>query len=275
MTTVYSNILVHLDGGERCAGRIQTGCRIASMTGARLTGLFAETDPNVPGPIRTWPTPFFTERRDAAEAAFTAALAADGLEGEFFAVASGRPYAIHAEIARATRASDLAILSQRDPDHDAHLPEFFVGHAIADSGGAVLVMPYVGHYEIGKGRAIIAWDGEPASARAVRAAIPLIAAESGVVVLMIPHTGREPDPDPPEFADPVHWMKGLGLTVEREHVVASSATVADMILSRVADDIGGLLVVGINNPGGMKSALRKTKARHLLDQITVPTLFAS
>ena len=275
MTPAYSNILVHLDGAERCAERIRAGCRLAQLTGARLTGLFAETDPNVPGPIATWPTAFFAGRRDAAEAAFAAALAEHDLKGRFFAVGSGRPYAIHAEIARAARACDLAILTQRDAEHDPHLPDYFVGHAIADSGGAILVLPYVGEYDIGRGRAIIAWDGEAATARAVRAALPLIAASTGIVVLAIPHNGSEPDPDPPSFADPVHWLQGLGLGIEREHVTASSATVPDMILSRVADDIGGLLVTGINNPGSLKSALRRTKARQLLDQITVPTLFAS
>lgn len=275
MTSIYGNVLVHLDGAEHCAERIAIGIEIAKATKARLTGFFAESDPEVPGPIATWPTPRFVARRDAAEKAFTEAVAAAGIEGVFHALGSGRPSVIMHEMARAARAADLTIVSQRDPDRDAHLPDFFVGHAVADSGAAVLVLPYAGKFQLGQGRAVIAWDGEKATSRAMRAAMPLIGAAAEVVVFMIPLTGAEPEADPPAYADPVAWLDGLHHKVEREHLSAKAAHISDVIISRVADDVGGLLVVGINNPDAMRNPLRKTKARRLLDQITIPTVFAT
>ena len=136
MTSIYGNILVHLDGSARCADRLKIATALAKSTKARLTGLFAETDPNVPGYIPTWPTPYFTERCEAAKACFETETTAAGVEGEFHFIPFGGLARINAEFANAVRACDLAIVSQRDPDHDRHLPDFFVGHAVADSGGA-------------------------------------------------------------------------------------------------------------------------------------------
>lgn len=272
--SAIKRILVHLDSTDRCGLRLAMACQIAKRHGARLVGLFAETDPNVPGPIAGWPTAAHAAAAQATREAFAAALVENAVEGDWYGVHSGQPHQLTQEVLAAARASDLTLLGQHDDEHHRTVPAAMVEEIVVGAGTPVLIVPYAGTFDLEGHGAIVAWNGSRESAHALAGAHALLEIAGKALVLeLIPDDRRPPREEAP-WADPTALLTAWGVKAEHERHHTTGIGIMDLLLSRLTDEGAGLLVMGAHGHYGFPSLGRGRGTRYILDHMTVPVLMA-
>lgn len=118
------------------------------------------------------------------------------------------------------------------------------------SGVACILVPAAAFSPGRVAHAVVAWDGSPASNRALHGALPLLAAADSVSLLQPP---PGPQPRRPLF-DPLAHLRARGVAVAHVEVVPESGESAgEHLLASAADEHADLLVLGANGcrrPGG-------------------------
>ena len=187
------------NAGERRAAKV--AAELARVSEAHLTGIALAVDPLVPvytvaAPI---PTDFIVaaheqgvEEAKAALAAFDAIGSAAGVttESRLAESISGD----FSSVIRNAILTDLVVVGQDDPDHAAALRAALIEALLFQAGLPTLLVPYSGAREFHADKAVIAWNGSAQAARAVRAAMPLLAMSKSVLVAIVdegaPPAGR-------------------------------------------------------------------------------------
>lgn len=267
-------ILIHLDSTDRCALRLDLACRIAQRHGARLVGLFAETDPSVPGPIGTWPTDAHAAASAASRAAFTAAVEGHGVAGEWHGVETGQPEHLTEEVLAAARTADLTLLGQHEEVRHRTVPAAMVEDIVVGAGTPVLILPYAGTFTLEGHGAIVAWNGSRESAHALAGARPLLEMAGKALVLELIPDGRRPPREEAPWSDPTALLDAWGVKAEHERHHTTGIGIMDLLLSRLTDEGAGLLVMGAHGHYGFPSLGRGRGTRYILDHMTVPVLMA-
>ena len=209
------------------------------------------------------------EARSAqVRSAFDRMVQTTGLSAEW-RVARGFPgpdTALHA------RYVDLAIVGQRRPQDDA-LDDPDPADVVMNSGGPVLVVPYVGRFETIERHALVAWNASNQAARAVRDALPLLKQCKAVTVLAVnPRQGGAAHGAEPGADIALHLARH-GVTVELSSSVAA-VDPADEILSRASDYGSDLIVMGAYGRPRLRELVLGGVTRSILGQMTVPVLMA-
>lgn len=171
------------------------------------------------------------------------------------------------------RAADLIVASQSDPEWELSGMFDFPERLVMESGRPVLLVPYAGAYgEIGK-RITIAWSGKRESARAVFDALPLLKTAETVTLLCVTSAGDGEQGELPgtEIAAALA-RHGVRLTVKKS--VVEDISVADDILSRLADSGTDLLVMGAYGYSRLREMVFGGVTHHILRHMTVPTLMS-
>ena len=265
-----ANILVHLDSRPRTAERLALGLRIAERVGARLTGLFAErAEAHVVGTVATWPSAPYVAAREKAEAVFAAATAMLKDRAAFMDLNRGSDHEIIARVTAIARTFDLVILGQTQDDFPA--PGRLPDAVIADSGRPVLVVPYAGAYPDVGARPLIAWHSSRGAARATFDVLPLLA---GGCEALIVEVGRKGD-EPYEFADLlIANLARHKVNARYQHAVVEEITVADTLLSAIADHSADLMAIGAFDSGQHAWFGHGAGTRAILAHMTAPVLFS-
>ena len=275
----YKNLLVHIDDGKACAGRLEVAIGLARAYDAHLTGLYIAADPVLPGGVSAeMPARFFdtlraqvAERSAAAEAGFVAAVERAGLTADCRTARCSGSRAAEA-IALNARYADLVILGQPEPeangDVNAQVPE----DVVLSAGRPALVVPYIGAGKRLGVRVMVAWDGGREAARAVGDALPLLARAESVAVLVInPSQGGHGEQPGADIA--LHLARH-GITVEAQHLEAKDLSVGDALLSRLADQDIDLLVMGAYGHSRLRELVLGGVTRKIFQQMTVPVLMS-
>lgn len=264
------DIAVHVDDSPRCEVRLDIAVALARKHGAKLRGIFAQSDPNVPGVIKDWPTEYFKEARARVEALFNDKAAKAGVSASFTAVPSGEHAYIVKQVSTSASYADLIILGQHDPEKShGLLPVDLVEQVILHAGRPALVIPYAGQFpEIGQ-RPMIAWNAGREAARALNDALPLIdGAKQTRLVVVDGRRGGYGE------AEVVEHLQCHGLSTDVERLVAEDIGVMDLLLSRVADTASDLLVMGAHGGYGFPNLNRGGGTRYILHHMTVPVLMS-
>ena len=215
------DILVHLDDGKACDGRVEAAIRLARSHDARLTGLYMIGAPSLPTFVDAQlPEEFIREEQqrlkdstEKAKARFVEAVDKAGLiadcriDGE-----SREPVAL--AFARHARYVDLAVVGQPDPDEDELPGSPLVENAFLSSGRPALVVPYIGAPEAMGTRVIVAWDASREAARAVNDALPILAKAKSVMVLAVNPRGATREDGRRPGADIALHLARHDITVE-------------------------------------------------------------
>lgn len=275
----YKNILVHLDDGNACPGRVQAATRLARAHDAHLTGLYVAVDPYLPGNLSAETPPEllrtledqFEERLDSAKTRFTETMARDGLTADCRTVhcpGTRVPEVIELH----GRYADLIVLGQPQPEDPAGMNGHVAENVVLSSGRPALVVPYIGPRRTLGERILIAWDGGREAARAVTDALPLLERAKTVTVLVINpakgNHGAEPG------ADIALYLARHGITVQAGHIVVEGISVADTLLSRLADKNVDLLVMGAYGHSRLRELVLGGVTRQIFQQMTVPVLMS-
>jgi hypothetical protein len=112
------------------------------------------------------------------------------------------------------RCFGLAIVGQPEPEASA-VEQNFVEAALFDSGGPVIIVPYIQKAPLGLDHVMVCWDGSRAAARAIRDAVPFLRRAGRIEVVIVSNEpGKE---DQIERADMgAHLARhGLNVAVKR------------------------------------------------------------
>lgn len=275
----YKNILVHVDEGKGCPGRIRAAVTLAKMHQAHLTGLYVATDPVLPGNLRAEVPPQFLatvreqvqERTDAAVQRFSRAVEAAGLAADC-RTARAANTRIPEIVGMQARYADLVVLGQPETENGGEFNGEVAETVVLNSGRPGFVVPYIGAGETIGERIMVAWDAGREAARAVGDAIPMLERAKSVSVLVVnPHRGEhgaEPG------ADIALHLARHGIKVEAQRLEARDLSVADAILSRLADEDIDLLVMGAYGHSRLRELVLGGVTRQIFRQMTVPVLMS-
>jgi nucleotide-binding universal stress UspA family protein len=279
----YRSIAVHLDAGPRCASRTLLALQIAHRWEARLLGIAATGVPDVrlamsidaPDAIEYLPlsAEVLRQRAEGLVTAFAARCSVDR-----FARIEGRVVAAEAvdAVVGQARWCDLVVVGQHEPgvaieNVAADLPQ----QAIVHSACPVLVVPYAGSFEQPVGqRIVVAWKDRQECARALHDALPFLKRAAQTTILEV--ADAESAADAPETAaarDATRaWLDAHGIAV-RWQTESTDVAVGEIILSVAADLSADLIVTGAYGHTRVRERLFGGVTRHLLESMTVPTLF--
>ena len=271
---MYPDIFVHFDGSERATARLDLAIRLVMRRGGRLTGMFARIDPDERGIIARRASTRLVEAASRAEAVFRQACAAQGIDCGWIALPFGDPDFIIRDLVICSRYSDLTVLGQFDPEQDRDvLPAELNEEIVRQSGGPVLLVPFAGSFA-GIGRSVlVAWNGSREAARAVRDAMPFLAAAAEVRVLGLHLRPEHPQTDLPKV-NIVERLRRNGIEASYDVIAPNEVGTMDMILSHAADSGADLLVMGAFAQEGMAGFGRASGTRFILGHMIVPVLMS-
>ncbi|QTL01676.1 universal stress protein [Aquabacter sp. L1I39] len=272
------DILVNLTQGADTDPAASFAVSLAKAHGAHLTGLAVTYEIDVPpfymGAV---PTDFIdAQMKENAEAAakaaedFRAVAQAAGVPCEIRTLSASLGLAANA-FAEMSRLFDLTVVAQPDPDRPG--PEEVIAETVLlDSGRAVLLVPYVQTAPYAAGRAVVAWDGSRAAARALNEALPLLHKAHQVEIFSV-YRGNAPAQE--DGADIVRHLARHNLSAQvRSLPLGSGVGVAEAILNEVADQGADLVVMGGYGHSPLRELVLGGVTREILSTMTVPVLMA-
>jgi nucleotide-binding universal stress UspA family protein len=275
----FKNLLVVLDTGKSCPGRIDLATYLGGRFGAHLTGLYVSPPPQVPAMIESQLTPELVElqMRTLGEAQgrvqelFRRRAEIPGITTEWRAREgeAGEVATLHA------RYADIAIVGQVDPESDelgstSDLPE----RIVLGAGRPVLVVPYAGTFKTVGQRVLVAWNAGREATRAVNDAMPLLETATKVTVLAInPRPGLHGHGEVPGADIALHLARH-GVRAEAASVKSDEVEVGALLLSQAADLDADLIVMGAYGHSRMRELVLGGATREVLEAMTVPVLLS-
>ncbi len=286
-TTMFKDILVHLDDGPHSATRLKVAVDLARRQGAHLTGIFVLDIPGsdlfygagMPyaggGGMSEMVNALRADQAARAEVVaqeFREAVRLQGLENEWRVVEGDTVglVALHA------RYADLTVLGQPNSDESFKGPsaDAVLVNVMLASGRPVLAVPYAGDFEQIGQRVLVAWNASREATRAVNDALPLLQDAKSVTVLAVnPRRGIEGHGEVPA-ADICLHLARHGVKAEAAHTIANDISEGDALLSYAADLGVDLIVCGGYGHSRAREMVFGGVTRTLLQEMTVPMLLS-
>jgi nucleotide-binding universal stress UspA family protein len=275
----YKTILVHVNDTRRAKALLEPAIALAGRFNAHLVGMHVYASlPAAPVSL-----PYAREVLGSVVAAERKAT--EELAEIFARMTANQPFVAewrtlkvpHADLAAVVmdhgRAADLIIAGQTDPDWDLSPLMDFPERLALESGRPVLVIPNVGRYaELGR-NVVVAWKPGRESARAVFDALPLLQTADKVQILEVKERAQADSALAPDTTIAASLARhGLKPTVRS--TIAADISVADAILSSLADESADLLVLGAYGHSRFREFVFGGVTRHITRHMTVPTLFS-
>lgn len=273
------DLMVHVDGGPRAQAVLDAAINLAAAHEAHLVGVYVKTHPYIPNYVRSMITEDLLRRQsdiieDAARGAeqmFKVRAGRAGVRAEWRCV-EGQVLPL---VALHARYCDVAVVGQSDPagengGTDLEIPD----RLILSLGRPVLVIPAAGEFPVIGHRVMVAWDAGRPATRAVNDALPFLERARHVSVIAVnPTEAGEVHGDIPS-ADICLHLARHGINAEAQHVFADDVDVADMLLSRAADQAIDLFVMGAYGHARWRELVLGGVTRHLLAHMTMPVLMS-
>jgi len=278
MSNDIRSILVHLDGPERAGERLVLGRRLAAEHGAALAVLYGTVPAALVAPLAGEAMALMLEslvaldedRRAKTRRAFDALVREPGVRATW---SEASDLSAQGEVARCAMYADLLVLGQHDPTlgRAGGVPPHFVEAVLAQSGRPAIVVPYTGPATPTFRSVAIAWKETAEAARAVAAALPLLARASDVHVLT--WGSAQPALRGP-WTDLPGYLARHGIRAEWHQQGPETDDTGELILSRCADISADLLVMGCYGHMRAREWLLGGASRTVLQSMTLPVLMA-
>jgi nucleotide-binding universal stress UspA family protein len=141
-----------------------------------------------------------------------------------------------------------------------------------NSGGPVLMVPYIHRGPLDARHVGIAWDGSRLAARALRDALPFLTAAQAVTVIVV-NEDRHDDSEASSDQIVSHLAR-RGIKARLERLTADRDNVHGTTLSIAADTNIGLLVMGGYGHSRLKERILGGVTRGIFESMTVPVLMS-
>jgi nucleotide-binding universal stress UspA family protein len=170
-----------------------------------------------------------------------------------------------------SRLYDLTVVLQ--PEHSSSSYDNMIPQAVLfNSGGPMLMIPYIHKGDFDTRHVGIAWDGSRLAARALRDAQPFLTAAETVTVIAI-NEDRKNASDV-TCNQVVSHLARHGIKADIERLTAEYGNVQGTILSILADKNIGLLVMGGYGHSQFRERILGGVTRSMFDSTTVPVLMS-
>jgi nucleotide-binding universal stress UspA family protein len=275
----YKTIAVHLDDDPRCPDRIALAADLARRFQGRVVGIAPIGVPDViltlnstvPDGVELVALSMAHLRTRAEASAQAFAAQCKPLDIAFESRVVGAE-ALDAMVEHG-RCSDLIVVGQTDRNRAAGGVAFdLLPQVLLHMGPPVLVVPYAGVFTSIGHHALVAWKNTSEAADALRSALPLLCTGRRVSLVEIVSTRTVPaDFDSLQLA--TAWLKSHGIACEG-HREIDLAGVGDQLLSRASEIGADLIVSGAYGHSRLREWVLGGVTRHLLEHMTLPTLFS-
>jgi nucleotide-binding universal stress UspA family protein len=271
---IVVNLSVREDGGV--VGDYAVS--VAEALDAHIAGIAFVFDPIVPVsgtgyiPAEVIDTQL-ADNQAAAKAAidrFAAATSREGLSAEPVTLSASAAGAGD-QFARIARRFDLAIVGQAEPEAGT-VEELIAESTLFESGGPVIIVPYIQKAPLKLDRVMVCWDGSRQAARAIADAMPILE-KAGLVEIVIV-TDERGKQDEIEGADIGQHLARHGLKVEVKRIAGGTIDVADALLSHAADSGIDFIVMGGYGHSRLREFVLGGVTRSILQSMTVPVLMS-
>jgi nucleotide-binding universal stress UspA family protein len=269
---VIKDILVHVDTAPECDARVALAAAVAKHLKAQLTAIFVLPPPD----IATWATGPTLKALElelvdleasavAAEDRFTSLLRRHDLHGRWLLDHGSAQTCV----IRRSRAADLVVLGQRNPDRPQALetPE----DVIMACGRPVLMVPYIGSFPQTGDRPLLAWNDSRESRRAVRDALPLMTGKKPATIISVKPDAEE---GKTAVADLTEYLGRHGLKADSELITNTELAPAEEVLARTTDLGADLIVMGAYGHSRAREFVLGGMTNDILQRMTVPVLMA-
>lgn len=170
-----------------------------------------------------------------------------------------------------SRLYDLTIVSQPDSSfstYDNLIPQ----SVLFNSGGPMLMVPYIHKGSLDAHHVGIAWDGSRLAARALRDALPFLTAAHTVTVIAVNEVRS--DNGERSSDELISHLARCGIKARVERLTADRGNVHGTILSIAADGNIGLLVMGGFGHSRLQERILGGVTRGMFESMTVPVLMS-
>jgi nucleotide-binding universal stress UspA family protein len=169
------------------------------------------------------------------------------------------------------RLYDLTVVLQPDSSiasYDNDVPQ----QILFNSGGPMLMVPYIHKGPLDAHHVAIAWDGSRLAARALRDAMPFLAAAKAVTVITVNEDRNNAGEASSERVVSHLARRGIGARAER--LTADRGNVQGIILSIAAETNVGLLAMGGYGHSRLQERILGGVTRGMFESMTVPVLMS-
>lgn len=269
------HLLVHIDKTEASGVRAEAALALTTRLGARLTGLYAVCDPDVPSVHSTNRYLFVERSAGKALATFAQHAGTAGVDVECLSDVGATDIQVCRAVVLRSREYDLVVLGQFLPRFaDDGVPSDLLETTVVHSGRPVLVIPCSGHYpDIGR-NVVVAWNGSREATRALHDALPLLKlAEQVTVLALVPDEAKG----------------GVGIETQRitEHLLAHGVPARDariplqtslgpveQMRAFLVKEGADLLVMGAAGQQLGRGAVRRSLTGRILAQVQAPVMLS-
>jgi nucleotide-binding universal stress UspA family protein len=169
------------------------------------------------------------------------------------------------------RLYDLSVVLQPDPSFSSY--DNVIPQAILfNSGGPMLIVPYIHKGPLDASHVGIAWDGGRLAARAVRDALPFLTAAQAVTVIAV--NEERGDSGERSSDELVSHLARRGITARVERLRVDRVNVQGAILSIAADSNIGLIVMGGFGHSRLQERILGGVTREMFESMTMPVLMS-
>jgi nucleotide-binding universal stress UspA family protein len=142
------------------------------------------------------------------------------------------------------------------------------------AGSVCIAVPDNGYAITRFDRIAVAFDGSPASIRALHAATPLLRRASHVIVFETAAEDEDADGTPTPAFDPLRYLAERGIEAEIETVESGPGSRGEAILEATSRNRADLLVSGARGKRRLGDSRLHETSRHFLDCAGIPVLMA-
>jgi nucleotide-binding universal stress UspA family protein len=268
------DILVHCDNFRVWSPAVRYAAELAATLNASLTGLHV----GVPIPLRapdaipsSLMAEFIAYAQDEIQSAMTAGTRFSewahefGVQSTRWHVALGDAAAV---LCVAGNWNDLLVVERGN--RGVEDPIRLISEVLL-SGPVCLMVPEMA-YAVGRiERVAVAWNGSPASTRALHAAMPMLRRAVHVILLL----GASPERQTGDIAskpafDPRRYLLARGIDVVTESIEASVDEVGDTLLTAASRNRADLLVMGAFGKRRFNEWYLGGTTRHILQYAGLP-----
>jgi nucleotide-binding universal stress UspA family protein len=283
----YRTILVHLNDSRRARQLLRHAAEIARTFEARLIGLHVSptfhgrvVDPDYPH-IPTLEGLKFSrdEEADHLRAIFNEVTDSERFCGAFRSITAERTAPAQIVLARA-RAADLVIASQADCEWPLSKLLDCSDRLAIESGRPVLIVPNANDRPALPKTAIVAWNQTGEATRAMFEALPLLKGARTVELLILQELGTdgrgniETEQATLPASAIAEALAAHGITLTVTTLTAPGISAGEQICARASEQHADLIVMGAYGHSRLREFVFGGATRHVLANMTVPTLFS-
>ncbi len=274
---MIKDIVVNLNVGAKAKAAGDYAISVPVALDAHLTGIVFLHGPIVPVARAGYVPPELEviDRHnqatvEAARESFTAACARAGIKAEPLTF-SASVVSAGDQFGQIARRFDLTVVGQAESETNA-VEENIVEAALFDSGGPLIVVPYIQNAPLKLDHIMVCWDGGRAAARAIRDAMPFLRRGERIeVVIVANERGKQ---EQIERFDIGPHLARHGLNVAVKRMPLGDVEVADLLLSHAADGGVDFIVMGGYGHSRLREFVLGGVTRSMLRTMTVPVLMS-